>query len=125
MQNVDENTKRRTKRRASPQNKYLITQIRHKQEVREPEPEAVPKCKDHGKELVLFCREEGCKVPVCPLCVANHLKHEILDIETGMRVEIKEKMRHEFIEEVARVSTDLEARLKQVTALKESLTGKT
>ena len=110
-----------------PQNKYLVTQIRNKPEVQEeePKPEVVPKCEEHGKELVLYCREEGCKVPVCPLCVANHLKHEIMDIETGMEEEIKEKMRYGFIEEVARVSTDLEHRLKQVCALKESVTERT
>ena len=113
--------------RSFPQNKYLVMQIRNKPEVqeKEPKPEDVPKCEEHGKELVLYCREEGCKVPVCPLCIANHLKHEIMDIETGMKEEIKEKMRHDFIEEVARVSTDLEDRLKQVSALKESVAEKT
>ena len=103
------------------------TKIRYKPEVQEKEskPEVVPKCEEHGKELVLYCREEGCKVSVCPMCVANHLKHEIMDIETGMKEEIKEKMRHDFIEEVARVSTDLEDRLKQISALKESVAEKT
>ena len=109
-----------------PQNKYLVTQIRNKPEVQEePKPEVVPKCEEHGKELVLYCREEECKVPVCPLCVANHLKHEIMDIETGMKEELKEKMRHCFLNEVAQVTTDLEDRLKQVSALKESVTEKT
>ena len=119
--------KRRTKRRAFPQNKYLLTQIRYKPEVpeKEPKPEIVPKCEEHDKELVLYCREEGCKVPVCPLCVANHLKHEIMDIETGMKEEIKEEMRHCFLNEVAQVATDLEDRLKKVCTLKESVTEKT
>ena len=110
-----------------PQNKYLLTQIRYKPKVpeKEPKPEVVPKCEEHGKELVLYCREEGCKIAVCPLCVANHLKHEIMDIETGMKEEIKEEMRYGFLKEVARVSTDLEDRLKQVSALKASVTKNT
>ena len=117
----------RNEEKSFPQNKYLVIQIRNKPEVqqKEPKPEVVPKCEEHGKELVLYCREEGCKVPVCPLCVANHLKHEIMDIETGMKEEIKEKMRYGFLEEVARVSADLEDRLKQVSAVKESVTKKT
>ena len=48
-----------------------------------------------------------------------------MDTETGMKEEIKEKMRYDFLKEVTRVSADLEDRLKQVSALKESVTEKT
>ena len=48
-----------------------------------------------------------------------------MDIETEMEEEKKEKMRYGFIEEVARVSTDLEHQLKKVSALKESVTERT
>ena len=108
-----------------PQNKYLVTQIRKKPEAQEEEQEVVPKCEEHGKELVLYCREEGCKVPVCPLCVTNHLKHEIMDIDAGIKAEMKGKANDGFMKEVSQVSCDLEVRLKKVSALKESITEKT
>ena len=68
-----------------PQNKYLLTQIKRKPtEASELKSEKNEKevCEEHGKELVLFCKETGCQKPICPSCLKlYHRRHDVTDIE--------------------------------------------
>ena len=79
-----------------PQNKYLLMQIKRKPtEAREWKEERNEKefCKEHEKELVLFCNEPGCQKPVCPLCLKKyHRRHHVTDIEDEMREVVMKKI---------------------------------
>ena len=43
-------------------------------------------CWYHGKELDLFCQEDGCQRPICRSCLTrNHLQHKVVEIEAQMK----------------------------------------
>ena len=66
-----------------PQNKYILTQIKRKSSHEQPTVHKFQKCIDHRKELSnLFCREPGCGMPICRLCLRkHHKKHDVIHIE--------------------------------------------
>ena len=53
----------KNKEKSFPQNKYLLTQIKRKStEVTDEKPqEEFGTCEEHGKDLIFFCKEEGCQ----------------------------------------------------------------
>ena len=72
--------------RSFPQNKYLLINIRRKASKTKGEPTNIKVCEEHGKEVTLFCRETGCKKPICPICLTKqHRKHDIVDIGEGQK----------------------------------------
>ena len=72
-----------------PQNKYLLIQIKRKPtEAKELKSERNVKqlCEEHGKELVLFCKEPGCQKSICPSCLKMyHRRHDVTEIEDETR----------------------------------------
>ena len=64
--------------KAFPQNKYIIEHIRKIEEVQENKFE---KCKEHSRDLSLFCQNAECKRPICQLCmIKEHRSHEVEDM---------------------------------------------
>ena len=79
----------KNKEKSFPQNKYLLTQIKRKStEACDVKAERKEKelCQEHGKELVLFCKETECQKAICLLCLRKtHKKHNVIDIEGEKR----------------------------------------
>ena len=79
-----------------PQNKYLLMQIKGKPtEAGELQLERNEKelCEEHGKELVLFCKETGCQKPICHFCLRKyHRRHDVTDIEDETREVLMKKI---------------------------------
>ena len=79
-----------------PQNKYLLIQIKGKPtEAGELQSKRNEKelCEEHGKELVLFCKETGCQKPICHFCLKkNHRRHDVTDIEDETREVLMKKI---------------------------------
>ena len=74
------------------------------------------KCHEHRKELNLFCFEDTCRVPICPSCLGNHIKHEINEIEA------KEK---EFLmRKLKRVKKDRETDVEKISKANNDVTNK-
>ena len=90
------------------QNRFLLFQIRRKVTGK--------KCEEHGDELILYCREDGCKTQICRLCVREHQKHQIVDIEEEIKDAITRK--------VDGIVNILETRMKMIPILQENLAGK-
>ena len=90
------------------QNRFLLSQIRRKVTGK--------KCEEHGDELLLYCREDGSKTQICHLCVREHQKHQIVDIEAEIKDAITRK-----VDEIVNI---LESRMKMIPILQENLTGK-
>ena len=65
-----------------PQNKYILAQIKRKPS-KQPTTIEFEKYEEHGMELRnLFCKEPGCGMPICRLCLTKyHKKHNIIHIE--------------------------------------------
>ena len=69
-------------RESFPQNKYILTNIKRKAASKLDETYAVGTCEEHGKELILFCRETKCMKPICPTCLTkSHFGHKVFEIE--------------------------------------------
>ena len=90
------------------QNRFLLSQIRRKVTGK--------KCEEHGEELILYCREYGCKTQICRLYVREHQKHQIVDIEEEIKDAINRK--------VDGIVNILETRMKMIPILQENLAGK-
>ena len=49
-------------------------------------PQGYNRCRDHGKELSLFCQEPDCQIPICQTCLTKyHRKHDIVELEEEMK----------------------------------------
>ncbi|XP_074654088.1 uncharacterized protein LOC141908126 [Tubulanus polymorphus] len=54
--------------------------------ISESEKYKMPSCSYHADENVkYFCNDDGCKVPICDLCVGYHKDHDMMDVYGGMR----------------------------------------
>ena len=63
-----------------PQNKYILAMVRMKKIM--VKPETLRKCEEHGKELILFCKEMKCKKSICLKCLTRrHLGNKVVEIE--------------------------------------------
>ena len=79
-----------------PQNKYLLMQMkRNPTEAKELKSEQNEKelCEEHGKEVVLFCKEPGCQKPICLSCLKKyHRRHDVTEIEDETREVLMKKI---------------------------------
>ena len=73
--------------RSFPQNKYVLTHIRRKrleeskQQQEQQLRHSAKKCPQHGKDMILFCRERGCGKAICSQCLlAKHRFHDVQEI---------------------------------------------
>ena len=97
-----------------PQNKYIIIQIKKTQklQVDHSQPE---KCKEHGKELNIFCKEPGCQRVICISCLSHdHKKHEVVEIE-----ERKKEMMAILQKNIKAVTDNLKRKMQNITKAKQ------
>ena len=78
------------KEKTFPQNKYILTNIRRKQEEDEQE-KAVKICNEHGKELNLYCKK--CLTPICQRGLSRHHRgHDVVELEEAEREFLLERI---------------------------------
>ena len=102
-----------------PQNKYLLIQIKRKSVKNKEEkvPRGYDRCKDHRKELSLFCQEPDCQIAICQTCLIKyHKKHDF--------VELEEEMKKNVIVEVEQVRKNLESKMRLISSVKEDVEKK-
>ena len=79
--------------RSFPQNKYVLSLIRSKENDARDELPGLEKCEQHGKGLVLFCLEKMCQKLICVSCLCqDHKKHKVREIEDHVKEEIITKV---------------------------------
>ena len=103
-----------------PQNKYILTQIKRKsvKSKEEKVPRGYDRCKDHRKELSLFCQEADCQIAICQACLIKyHRKHDI--------VELEEEIKKNVLVEVEQVRKNLESKMRLISSVKEVVEKKT
>ena len=74
------------------------------------------RCKEHGKELNLFCREPGCQKYICIACFEQHKKHNIQN---------SEDKKCELLHEMNTLIENLESRIKLGSDMKNDVSMKT
>ena len=100
-----------------PQNKYILTQIKRKSTQEQPKAHEFQKCKEHGKELNLFCLDSECSKPICRTCLKKqHKKHEITEIEDQEKEVLKK--------EIVKIKMNLESKVKIISTAKKDITEK-
>ena len=102
-----------------PQNKYILIQIRRSVKSNEERvPKGYDRCKDHGKELSLFCQEPDCQIAICQSCLLKyHKKHDA--------VELEEEMKQSVIVEVEKIRKNLNSKMLLISSVKEDIEKKT
>ena len=102
-----------------PQNKYILTQMKRKSAQEQPKAHEFQKCLYHVKELSnLFCKEPGCRKPICRLClIKNHKKHDVIDIE-----ECKKEV---LMKDLIRTCKNLETKVEMMSQTKETIGERT
>ena len=76
-----------------PLNKYIISSLQKGLNLQ------VEWCKEHNRELVVFCDRLECKKPICVSCmVSDHKNHDVRDIR-----QVEEEMRKELLENANRL----------------------
>ena len=89
-----------------PQNKYIVVNLKQKQKELE-----VVKCKEHGRELTLYCRRYECQKAICSKCLtASHREHDVVDIE--------EKQKEILLEKIV---MEMKMKKKTISDLKEEI----
>ena len=100
------------KEKSFPQNKYLLVQIRR----REEETNGNEKCKSHGKELNVFCTI--CQENICISCVRkDHEGHDWIEIE--------EREKEALVHEVTNIRKNLEAKVEMISKVAKDIAEKT
>ena len=109
----------KNKEKSFQQNKYILIQIRRSVKSKEKRvPRGYDRCKDHGKELSLFCQEADCQVAICQSCLSkNHKKHDV--------VELEEEIKNNVITEVEKIRKNLKSKMRLISSVKENVETKT
>ena len=84
--------------RTFPQNKYILANVPRKEAAalkgEKSEEPKVDKCEEHGKELTLYCNQEGCGKARCKSCLTKyHRRHDVVEIEEGEKEVLAAKIR--------------------------------
>ncbi len=83
-----------------PQNKYVlhIINLLNKSRLEPQQTEigdiVLARCKEHNRELGLYCNEVSCKKPICQKCfLGYHRTHSIIDIDEKDKFELIEAVK--------------------------------
>ena len=101
-----------------PQNKYILVQMKE----RSPKPHHTQPetCRQHGKDLNIFCTEPGCQMIICLLCFSReHIKHKVIDAEEKM-----DEVIDTLQENMKAVAYNLRRKMRIITVAKEDATTK-
>ena len=103
----------KNKEKSFPRNKHILVQMsRRTSKPGHVQPE---KCREHGKELNIFCKEPGCQRIICRICLSrNHRRHEVVDAEEGMNevIDILQK-------NIKAVTDNLQKKIRIITTAKK------
>ena len=65
-----------------PQNKYILFQMKKTTPKLQRDQSRIEKCREHEKELNIFCKEPECQRIICRTCLSHeHKKHEVVEVE--------------------------------------------
>ena len=101
------------------QNKYIIAYVRKK---RKSLPEVVvsqerARCSDHGEEMTMYCRKNGCEKVICHLCLVKcHKFHDVVDLE-----EERNENYRGLVKDIEQVSKILMIKKKKFVIFQEGL----
>ena len=98
----------RNAEKSFPQNKYLLTQTKKDHATKVVEHEC-RRCEEHKKDLILFCREPGCRKAICTKClITSHKKHDFAEIE--------DEQKENAIETITSLMSDLHNKIQRIPA---------
>ena len=102
----------KTEEKSFPQNKYLLMQIRTSVKSKDEKVHlGYDRCKDHGKELSLFCQEPDCQRAICQTCLTKyHNNHDL--------VELEEEIKETLIVEVDQARKKLKSKIRLISSVK-------
>ena len=101
-----------------PQNKYILTQIKRKSHDDGGTLFGTEICKEHQKELILFCTESACQKAICILCLKqSHRKHGFTDVEDG-RKEVA-------LQSVVSIKRNLQTKIAMIAATRDDVKTQT
>ncbi len=100
-----------------PENRYITATLKRQNSRSEDLflDENFEKCGQHrSRKLSLFCRTEGCDVPVCELCmIKEHLGHEVTDLRDKAN-----ETREELTQQINTVIQDISTMKDTLTSVK-------
>ena len=101
------------------QNKYILVQVsRKKKKNHKDEGAKVDVCPQHKKEIIFFCEEDGCKIPICKTCLTKeHKKHDV--------VEIEDKKKEALLKNIESTKKDLIQKISILFQAKDDVQRKT
>ena len=103
-----------------PQNKYILVQMKRITPKLQRDQSATEKCREHGKELNIFCKEPGCQRVICVSCLSQgHKKHEVVDIE-----DTKKEAMDILHKNIKTVSDNLARKMQGITDAKQGAAKK-
>ncbi len=83
-----------------PQNKYILHIVKLVKESKLEHQETgvgesvLARCKEHNRELGLYCKNSSCKKAICQKCyLVSHRTHNIIDIEEKEKLELIEAVK--------------------------------
>ena len=81
---------------------------------------AVKKCDEHDSDIRLYCKEPGCSVAICALClIQGHKGHDVVDIKEVRR----DKKRDMLIARIEKLTERLNTKKDQVQTAKNEGEG--
>ena len=98
-----------------PQNKYILVNIRRKQEETVKNDQTSNVCGKHGKELILYCKGPECLIKICQTCLTRNHRGEGHDV-----VETEEIEKEALLENIEAVVKDLKERKKNILEVKKT-----
>ena len=102
-----------------PQNKYILVQMKRTLKLQR-DHETPEKCREHGKELNIFCKEPGCQMMICLSCLSrDHKKHDFIEID-----EIKKNFMYILQKDIETATDKLQRKIQSITDANKETTKK-
>ena len=96
-----------------PEDDFILADVQVKSEPIKMEPLAPERCAEHGKELIMFCKEERCKKQICVSClIGDHRPHDMVEIE---------KLEMDFQQNTELIQANLEVIIQETQIVKDKV----